>query len=257
MITDPFFYLCAVPAVLLFGMAKGGLGGGLALLSVPLMALAVSPVTAAAVLLPILIIMDATAIWRFRGQWSKINLRYTLPGAIAGVVVGALTFRYLSDDAIRIMIGAIAVAFCLNYWLRSKNGQQKTPSSLRGNFWGGIAGFTSFGIHAGDPPISMYILPLKLEKTMMMATFAAFFAVVNLAKAIPYAWLGLLDHSSLMTSLVLVPIAPLGVLFGYYCMQRIEEATIYRLCYGFLLLVGLKLLWEGLGLSFDSAAALF
>lgn len=248
MITDPFFYMCAIPAVLLFGMAKGGLGGGLALLSVPLMALAVSPVTAAAVLLPILIIMDATAIWRFRGKWSNINLRYTLPGAIGGVVVGALTFRYMSDDAIRIMIGTIAVAFCLNYWLRSKNSPKKKPSPVRGNFWGSIAGFTSFGIHAGDPPISMYVLPLKLEKTVMMGTFAAFFAVVNLAKAIPYAWLGLLDYSSLMTSLMLVPVAPIGVLLGYYCMQRIDEAIIYRLCYFFLMLVGLKLLWEGLGL---------
>lgn len=248
MITDPFFYLCAVPAILLYGMAKGGLGSGIAIISVPLMALAVSPVTAAAVLLPILVVMDFVAIWSFRGQWSKINLKYTLPGAIAGIVVGAFTFRYLSEDAIRVMIGLISVVFCLDYWVKRKrnNNTKRPPSVARGTLWGSIAGFTSFGIHAGGPPISIYMLPQQLEKKMLMGTFAMFFTVVNLVKVIPYAWLGQFDHSNLMTSLALVPLAPVGVRLGYYCLQRMNEALIYRLCYFFLMIVGLKLLWDGL-----------
>lgn len=248
MITDPFFYLCAIPAILLYGMAKGGLGGGIAIISVPLMALVVSPVTAAAILLPILIAMDFVAIWSFRGQWSKINLKYTLPGAIAGIVVGAFTFRYLSEDAIRIMIGLISVVFCLDYWmkLRRKDNTKRQPSVTRGTLWGSIAGFTSFGIHAGGPPISIYMLPQRLEKKVLMGTFAMFFTVVNLVKVIPYAWLGQFDHDNLMTSLVLVPLAPVGVRLGYYCLQRLDEALIYRLCYFFLMIVGIKLLWDGL-----------
>ncbi len=257
MITDPLFYLCAVPAVLLYGMAKGGFGGGIAVVAVPLMTLAVSPVTAAAILLPILVVMDFVAIWSFRGNWSRINLKYTLPGALAGIVVGAFTFRYLSEDAIRIMIGVISVAFCLNYYWNSGLKQKllgteagepdpKQPSPIRGNWWGSIAGFTSFGIHAGGPPISIYMLPLRLEKTHLMGTFAVFFTVVNLVKLIPYAWLGQFDASNLTTSLVLVPLAPVGVRLGYYLLHKVSEQLIYQLCYFFLAVVGAKLLWDGL-----------
>ena len=146
MITDPFFYLCAIPAVLVFAMAKGGFGGGIAMISVPLMSLAVPPVQAAAILLPLLVVMDGAAIWSFRGQWSRENLIRTLPGAMLGIVAGTFTFHYLSEAAIRLLIGFICVTFCLNYWLRSGLKAKTEASLIAGSFWGAIAGFTSFGI---------------------------------------------------------------------------------------------------------------
>lgn len=245
MITDPFFYLCAIPAVLIFGLAKGGFGGGIAVVSVPLMTLAISPVQAAAILLPILIVMDAVAMWSFRGQWSKPNLRFSLPGAILGIAIGAFTFRYLSEDAIRLLIGIIAVAFCLNYWLKPALDKKAEPSLLHGSLWGTVAGFTSFGIHAGGPPLSIYLLPQKLDKTILMGTFAIFFAVVNVVKLIPYTWLGQFDHTNLLTALVLMPLAPVGVRLGYFLLHRISEQLVYRLCYFFLFVVGMKLLYDG------------
>lgn len=246
MITDPLFYLCAIPAILLFGLAKGGFGGGIAVLSVPLMTLAVPPVQAAAILLPILVAMDFVAIWSFRGRWSKRNLLYSLPGAIIGIVVGAFSFRYLSDDAIRILIGVISVVFCLNYWFKRNSTRKRQPDPWRGTLWGGLAGFTSFGIHAGGPPISIFYLPQQMEKTLLMGTFAVFFTVVNLVKLIPYAWLGQFDSANLLTSLTLLPLAPIGVRLGYYLLHKIDQIWIYRLCYFFLFVVGIKLLHDGL-----------
>lgn len=245
MITDPLFYLFAIPAVLIFGMAKGGFGGGIAIIAVPLMALTVPPIQAAAILLPLLVAMDLVALWSFRGQWSKINLKMTLPGAIVGILIGAFTFRYLSEDTIRILIGLIAVAFCLNYWLKRENKKLQPPNIIRGSLWGCISGFTSFGIHSGGAPISVYLLPQQMEKTLLMGTFAVFFMVVNLVKLIPYAWLGQFDNTNLMTSLVLLPVAPIGVRLGYYLLHKINEVTIYRLAYFFLFIMGLKLLWDG------------
>ena len=250
MITDPFFYLCAIPAILIFGLAKGGFGGGIAVISVPLMTLAISPVQAAGILLPILIIMDVVAMWSFRGQWSKINLKFALPGAMAGIIIGAFTFRYLSEDTIRLLIGVIAVAFCLNYWLRPTLESKAEPSLLHGSLWGSVAGFTSFGIHAGGPPLSIYLLPQKMEKTQLMGTFAIFFAVVNAVKLIPYAWLGQFDSTNLLTAAVLAPLAPVGVRLGYFLLHKISEQLVYRLCYFFLFVVGIKLLYDGgLGIS--------
>ncbi|MBV1932844.1 MAG: sulfite exporter TauE/SafE family protein [Porticoccaceae bacterium] len=245
MITDPFFYLCAIPAILIFGLAKGGFGGGIAVISVPLISLAMPPVQAAAIMLPLLIMMDAVAVWSFRGKWSAANLRTTLPGAIMGILVGAFTFRYLSDDAIRILIGIVSVVFCLNYWLQLALEKQAQPSLLHGSLWGSLAGFTSFGIHAGGPPMSIYLLPQKMEKTQLMGTFAIFFAVVNLVKLIPYTWLGQFDKTNLLTAAVLMPLAPIGVRFGYFLLHKISEQLVYRICYFFLFVVGAKLLYDG------------
>jgi uncharacterized protein len=245
MIQDPFFYLCAIPAVLIFGMAKGGFGGGIAVISVPLMALAVSPVQAAAILLPVLVAMDVVALWSFRGQWDKHNLRITLPGAVAGIIIGSLVFRYLNEDMIRILIATIALVFCANYYFGSKTPEPRPASVGRGSFWGAIAGFTSFGIHAGGPPYSIYMLPQQLEKTRLMGTFAVFFAAVNAIKLIPYTWLGQFSSQNLLTSLVLVPLAPIGVRLGYWLLHKVSEQLIYRLCYFFLVIVGIKLLVEG------------
>lgn len=245
MIQDPFFYLCAIPAVLIFGMAKGGFGGGIAVISVPLMALAISPVQAAAILLPVLVVMDAVALWSFRGQYDKQNLKIILPGAVVGIIIGSLSFHYLNDDMIRVLIGLIALFFCLEYYTRKSSTAPRQSSRRRGSFWGAIAGFTSFGIHAGGPPLSVYMLPLQLEKVRLMGTFAVFFAVVNIIKLIPYSWLGQFDQQNLMTSLVLMPLAPIGVRLGYLLLHKISEHLVYQLCYFFLTVVGAKLLLEG------------
>lgn len=245
MIQDPFFYLCAIPAVLIFGMAKGGFGGGIAVISVPLMALAIPPVQAAAILLPVLVVMDVVALWSFRGQYDRENLRILLPGAIVGIIVGSLGFRYLNDDMVRVLIGLIALLFCADYYLRKPSTEPRQTSRRAGSFWGAIAGFTSFGIHAGGPPLNVYMLPLQLEKIRLMGTIAIFFAVVNAVKLIPYSWLGQFDRQNLVTSLVLVPLAPIGVRLGYWLLHKISQQWVYRMCYFFLAIVGAKLLLEG------------
>lgn len=246
MITDPFFYLCAIPAVLLFGMAKGGLGGGLAMLSVPLLALVISPLQGAAILLPILVVMDAVAVWVFRHHWSRANIATTVPGAVAGVVAGALVFPYLSDDGLKIIVGILSVVFGADYWVRRPPAKPAAISHGKGNFWGLVAGFSSFSIHAGGTPISVYYLPQRMEKRELMGTFAVFFAIVNAVKLVPYAMLGQFSTENLTTALILMPIAPLGVVIGFKVLNRISNRLVYQLSYGFLVIVGVKLLWEGL-----------
>jgi hypothetical protein len=226
-------------------MAKGGFGGGIAVVSVPLMALAVSPLQAAAILLPVLVVMDLVALWSFRGQYDKHNLRIVLPGAVVGIIIGSICFRYLDENMIRILIGLIALLFCAEYYTRKVATLPRQASRSRGSFWGAVAGFTSFGIHAGGPPLSVYMLPLKLEKVQLMGTFAVFFAAVNAIKLIPYGLLGQFDQCNLMTSLVLMPLAPIGVRLGYFLLHKISERLVYQLCYFFLAVVGAKLLFDG------------
>lgn len=244
MITDPFFYLCAIPAVLLYGIAKGGFGGNIAILSV-LMTLVMPPQQAAAILLPILCTMDLVALRTFRGRWSRANLRIIIPAALVGTVLAWVSFRWMSDAHIQLMIGIIALSFTLNIWLRRGEPPAKGVSRWRGGLWGTIAGFTSFSIHAGGPPINVYLLPQKLEKTLLMGTIAVFFAVVNFAKIPFYIQLELFDTSNLLTALVLLPLAPIGIRLGFWMLQRTNQALIYQLCYIFLFFTGAKLFYDG------------
>lgn len=248
MIVDPLFYAVAIPAVLLTGISKGGFGSALGGIGVPLMALAISPVRAAAILLPVLCFMDLVGVSVFYGKWDKENLKIMIPGALLGIAIGTLTFGMLTENAIRILVGCIAVAFPLNAWFGFGARQQPAGrSAIKGTFWSGVSGLTSFLAHAGGPPAMVYMLPQRLDKTTYVATISVFFMFVNAVKLVPYAWLGQFSAANLSTSLVLAPLVPLGVWLGLWLQNRINTVWFYRISQACLLATGLQLIYQGVG----------
>lgn len=245
-INDPWFYLSAVVAVLILGIAKGGFAGGVGLVAVPLMSLTVEPARAAAILLPILILIDAAALRRYWRLWDIRTLVTTAPGAVLGTAIGLATFDLMSPEALRVMVGTIALVFALSWWLVREPGPGREPSLARGTGWSTLAGFTSFSVHAGGPPFYVYLLSLRPDKTSFQATSVAFFFAVNWLKLGPYAWLGQLDGSNLATSLVLAPLALLGVALGAWLHHRVDETIFFRIVYASLVVLGLKLIRDGL-----------
>lgn len=245
MISDPLFYAAAIPAILLMGISKGGFGSGAGLFATPLIALAVPIPQAAAIMLPILLVMDATGLWAYRGRHSAENLKLILVGGVVGIAIGGLTFRYFDEAWIRVMLGAMSLAFVAQRYLRRAVVKPAPRSVARALFWSAASGLTSTIAHAGGPPLSVYLLPQKLEKSVLVGTTVVFFAVVNAVKLVPYAWLGLFDARNLATSAVLVPLAPLGIWLGVKIMRRLPEQVFYRVCYAILVVVGSKLLWDG------------
>ena len=246
-IADPAFYAAAVVAVLILGIAKGGLAGGIGLVGVPLMSLTVEPATAAAILLPILMLMDATAVRTYWRQWDVANLRFMAPGAVLGTILGLLTFDLFSADALRVLVGSISLAYALRWWLLPTASRPRAAGWLRGSAWATLAGFTSFGVHAGGPPLHIYLLSQRPDKTTFQATTVAFFFAINWLKIGPYAWLGLLDGTNLATSLLLAPLAPLGIVLGALLHRRVDETWFFRVVYASLLVLGAKLISDGLG----------
>ena len=246
MILDPLFYIVAVPAVLLMGISKGGFGSGAGLFATPLMALTLPIPQAAAIMLPILIVMDVAGLWAYRGRYSRENLKLILVGGMAGIALGALTFRYFSDAWIRLILGAMSIAFVAQRYRGRAAVRPAAPRSTpRGLFWSTLSGLTSFIAHAGGPPLSIYLLPQRLEKSLLVGTTVVFFAAVNAVKLVPYAWLGLFDARNLTTSAVLIPLAPVGIWMGVKLMRTLPEELFYRICYAILLVVGAKLVWDG------------
>src|SRR4051812_8902118 len=163
MITEPLFYLAAVPAVILMGLSKGGLSG-LSLLSLPLMALVVSPVQSAAIILPILIVQDVVTVWVYRHAWDRRNLAILMPSGALGILAGYLLAARVSESAVTLAVGLISLSFALRRLIVERRGATVTPTRARiapGILWGTVTGFTSMIAHAGGPPFQIYVMPQR------------------------------------------------------------------------------------------------
>ncbi len=246
MITDPFFYVVAVPAVILYGLSKGGFGG-VAILSMPLLSLAISPIHAAAIMLPVLMVQDVVTVWSYRKTWDWPTLKHLAPGALVGILAGYVFASYVSEPAVRLIVGIIAVAFCLDRWLRPPpaGGEQRPQDWTAASALGALSGYTSFVIHVGGPPFNMYAMPRGLPRDVFVGTAAVFFAAVNLVKVTPFLALGALTPGNLATAAVLFPLAIVANMGGIWLVRRVPAHLFYRIIYVLTFLVGCVLLVGG------------
>ena len=244
------FWVAAITAVLILGIAKAGFGGGIGFVATPMIALTISVADAAALLLPLLIIIDLLSVRHYRGVYDKPSLRLLLPSAVVGIVIGALFFNAMRDneELLRRALGLLAVLFVLyqigrTALLGALEGHR--PGKPVGVFLGTLSGFGSTLAHAGGPPATMYLLPQQLPRQIFAGTAVWYFMVINLVKLIPYGVLGLLRVGNLVTILLLAPVAFIGVRLGIYLNRNFDELWFNRIIYLFLLLTGLQLLTGG------------
>jgi uncharacterized protein len=243
--SDPVTLLAGLAAVTLVGLSKGGLGGAFALMGVPVLALVMPPVQAAALLLPLLLMMDAVSLWAWRGIFDRATLRAMLPAAAVGIGVGWLTAAVTPDGLVRLIVGLVALGFVLRTLRPGRTDAVRPPRTISAWFWGGVAGFTSFVAHAGGPPYQVHTLPLRLDPKVYTGTAVIFFAVVNVVKVIPYAALGQLDARTLLSAALLLPPAIVAVLAGAALVRRMRPAVFYPFMIGMIALVGLRLVFDG------------
>lgn len=244
LITDPFFYAVSIPAVLLLGVSKSGFGAGFGSLAVPMMALAVTVPQAAAILMPVLLVMDLLGMAAFRKDVDRALLKFLLPFGLAGIALGTLLFRVLDARVVAGVVGLVTLLFLAQRLLFPPRPDSPPPPKWLGALLTATSGFTSFIAHAGGPPINAYVIPMKLRPVLFTGTMAFFFFFINLSKWVPYAWLGLLDWRNMATSLALLPFAPVGVWVGVRIAHRINQVLFYRMVYAGMFLTALKLLWD-------------
>ena len=238
-------YIISAIGVFIFGIAKGGFAGPISLLAVPLMSLSMSPLKAAGILLPLLVIMDIIAIYIFWKKWDLKILKIIVPASMIGIIFGAFTFQYTSENQIRLIVGIITILFVIISVVQ-KNNLLLKPTNKKGYFWASTSGYTSFLIHAGAPPMNFYMLPLKLDKITYIGTATYAFFIINIVKLIPYYFLDLLAPSNLKISISLVPIAVISVVIGYHLQKKISEKIFFNLIYILLFIAGLKLIYDAI-----------
>lgn len=245
MIDDPWFYAVAIPAVIMLGLAKGGFAG-MGALSLPIVAMVISPVRAAAIILPILIVQDIVGVWAFRRTWDGHVLGWMLPGAMLGIWLGYLFAARVSPDVVLGVVGAISVLFGLYRLWAARRGTATTSNSPGwvGALAGVASGFTSQVAHAGQPPFQLWVLPRGLPRDTLVGTTAIFFAAVNWIKVPAYWALGQFSTPNLLTSAALMPVAIASTFAGVWLVRRVPAQRFYTAIYVLMILVGMKLVWD-------------
>jgi uncharacterized membrane protein YfcA len=243
------FFLYAGGAVLFAGISKGGFGSGAAFASSAILALVIEPGLALGVMLPLLMLIDVATLPAYWGKWRWRESMLLILGGVPGVAAGALFYTAVNADALRVLIGAIAVAFVAwqvaqrRGWVRPA---QADGADWNGLFWGVLTGFTSFVSHAGGPPAAVFLLGRKLNKTEYQASSVLVFWIVNITKAIPYTFLGLFTLETIWANVLLSPFAVAGVWIGVKAHALVPERIFFGLTYVLLLITGSRLIWLGL-----------
>ena len=248
MLQDPFFWFAACLAVIVLGLSKGGFSG-LGALATPMLALVISPVAAAAILLPILIVQDAVSVWTFRRSWDRWIVAWMFPGALIGIAFGWAFAATLPVSTILAALGLITLVFAVwRLWVE-RGGRIVAASNSPGwvgMIFGVATGFTSQVAHAGGPPFQIWVTPRQLPHLRYVGTVSILFALINWAKVPAYAALGEFTTDNLTAALILMPLAVVSTLVGVWLVRRIDPQRFYVVIYVLMALLGLKLLWDGL-----------
>ena len=239
------FFISVVPAIVLYGIAKSGLGGSISLISVPLMTVVMPLNQALAIILPILIFSDIIAVYRFRREFDFGTLKLLVPFAATGIIIGSFTFTYFSEDLLKLIVGIMGFLFAGHYFLFKKDKDIKAKKNLiKGGICSTIAGFTSFCVHAGGTPTSIYLLPLRMKKEVYVGTRVIFFTFVNLIKLPFYIKLSMVNLETFKQSAMLFPLAFIGIYIGYRILKIIDEKLFYNIIYILILISSTKLIYD-------------
>lgn len=240
------FWPMAAIAAAFVGLSKGGLPL-MGMMSVPVLAIVMPPLQAAGLLLPVYIVSDWFGLWAYRRDFDLRVLKIMLPATALGVFLGWATASLVSEALVGGLIGGLGVAFSGARLLGWGKAAQARPAKLiPGLICGAGAGFTSFVTHAGGPPYQIYVLPLRLPKTVFAGTTTILFAWVNALKLPAYWSLGMISLHNLPIALALMVPASIAVFVGVRLVKVLPEALFFKLVLWALFLLSLRMVWAAI-----------
>ena len=251
--------LIAAFAVLFIGDAKAGFGGGWVILVSPLCVFVLGPKHAIGILLPLLCAGDAFSLYHYWGKWRRDNLKYLVPGVMAGVVIGVQLIGHFSPRQLNVAIGVIAVLFVAFQFTQDRIFRAEgafEPNHALGVPCGVGMGITSTFAHGAGPLAALFLIPQRLSKEIFVGTNVLLFAWVNWIKMpffcidravinLPvFSPVPLITRETLLMSLKFFPLVPVGVWLGVWLNRRFSEKAFAVVIYLFLLLTGLQLIFN-------------
>ena len=240
------FYLVAVPAVIILGLSKGGFTG-LSSLAMPMLSLVISPVRAAAIVLPVLIVQDWVSVWAFRRDFSPRNLVILIPSAMIGVAAGWLLAARVSEDAVRLAVGIISIAFVLYMLARDRLGRApvETPGLPGGLLWG-----VARRLHQLHQPRRGAAVPglCHAPEPEAAGLRGDCDDVLRCGQPDqgrrPYFLLGQFSRDNLTVSAGLIPVAILSTFAGVWIVRRVSTDRFYAIILIITFVIGAKLIYD-------------
>lgn len=250
--TTLWWYITAMTlGVMLLGIAKSGFGGGIGIITVPLIANALPADRTIGVMLPILIFADLFAVAAHRKHVDRPTLRWLLIGAAIGIAIGTAVIWLIKtggtlDFALNLIVGSVCIVFVMLQCFRMLGGHvPHVPGGpLPGTIAGTAAGSVSMIAHSAGPVISIYLLERKLPKILFVGTSVIFFFIVNLAKVPSYVGLGLINRQTLVESAIWLPVVPVGAWIGIKMLRRIPEKPFTFIIYAAAALAGGRMIYK-------------
>ena len=237
----------AAVAVVFIGLSKAGFGGGLGMLTTPLCVLAFGARDAIGILLPLLCAGDAFSLYHYWGKWERRNLRYLLPGVVAGVLVGSRLIGRFSPRELNIAIGLLAVMFVVFQFIKERLFRAEgffEPNHALGVPAGIGAGITSTFAHGAGPVVSLFLIPQGMPKETYVGTTVLVFTWINWIKMPFFVANHIITGETLARSLAFLPLVPVGVWLGVWLNRRVSEKLFSRLIYLFTFVTGLQLIFN-------------
>jgi uncharacterized membrane protein YfcA len=252
-----FILICI--CVLFMSMAKGGFPIGI--VAVPTLVLIWPEQGQAArdvlgFMIPLLCVMDAIGMLFYRKhiQWTDIRpmMLPTVGGVIIGIVVLA-SEQAVPDKWLQALIGLVGMMYVAWEVVKKLSGKAERHPSQHRRAWpvfcGALSGFSSTVTNFAGPIVSMYLLSIRLDKIRFAAAGVAYFFVLNLMKLPVFSAIGLMDRSSLILGLKTLPVVPLGVFLGWWCVRKIDQRHYIGLIYVVVIYVSVMLLWKAFSMA--------
>jgi len=218
-----------ISVALLIGMAKTGVFGT-GMLAVPLLATVFGGQRSSGILLPILVMADAMAVWYYHRHASWKHLRVLFPWAALGVILGAITGKLINDHIFKMAMAIIiGVSVVIMLWLEKLGDPNKIPKAKSFTMATGVAGgFTSMVGNLAGSVMNVYLLSMKLPKNGFIGTTAWFFLVLNWFK-VPFhvfVW-HTISLNILLMDILMLPAIILGAYLGIITVRKLSD-TMYR-----------------------------
>ena len=205
-----------------------------------------APLTAIAILMPMLIVCDAIAAFLNRKYYDHKAVWSIAPFSLLGVIAGTILFKFINLSLISVFIGSISLAYVISNYLLTKSKIKKIPFYGSKTIWGTLAGFTSFVLHSGGLPMNIYFMSIYDRKVQFVAGLVFSMALINLFKLIPYFYLEILNLESLLSYLLFSPVAVIGVVLGHWMNSKLSDKSFFAIINFFIVVASLRLIYLGI-----------
>jgi uncharacterized protein len=237
-----------VVAMLLGAVVKGAIGTGLPTIAVPVMAGFIGAEEAVVVMAIPTIVTNSWLLWNHRGFARETRDLPTLIGfGVVGVVLGVWVLSVVESGVLLLVIFGVITAYIVLFFSRPT--MELSPGAGR---WvappaGAAAGILQGSTGVSGPMLTVYTHALRLPRRSFVFQLAAQLQVFAVVQVVSLAIVGLYTADRVTASLLAIIPAVLGLPVGMYLGARLPRRTFEVLVLGFLAVMAVKLLFDGIG----------